>query len=105
MNVGLFALAVFVIQPLIVGLGLLGYWLRPRHPRAGLVFGLAAVVLAFAGMFVGLWQYLAAAIAGAIVGVAAVVRPRSPGLARWLAIGGTVAWIVMIGLLLLDAAG
>lgn len=103
MNAGLLILAVFALQPLLLGLGLAGYWLRPRYPRAGLVLGIAAVAMVVIGAFVSLWTYIAAAVAGAAVGIGAIVRPRSPALARWLVVGGTAVWLLALILLLLDA--
>ena len=105
MNVLDFVVAVLILQPLIIGLGLVGYWLRPRHPRAGLVLGVAAVAMVLIGVFVSLWQYIAAAIAGAVVGAGAIVRPSSPSIARWLVTGGAVAWVAALVLLFVDAAG
>jgi hypothetical protein len=46
-----------------------------------------------------------AAIAGAVVGAAAILRPSSPSMARWLVTGGTVAWVAALVLLFIDAAG
>jgi hypothetical protein len=105
MNVFYFVLAVFALQPLIIVMGLGGYWMRPRYPRAGLVLGVVAIALALAGVLVTLWQYLVAAIAGAIIGAGAVIRPRSPVAAQWLVIGGVIVWVSAMALLLLDAGG
>jgi len=105
MNVFGFVAAVFVILPLILALGLIGYWIRPRHPRAGIVLGVAAIVLAFTGVFVELWQYIAAAGAGAALGVAALLRPAAPAVSRGLVILGSVVWVVALALLVADAAG
>lgn len=105
MNVAAFAAAVFVILPLILVLGVAAYWVRPRHPGAGVVLGVAAIVLALVGVFVELWQYLAAAGAGAALGVAALVRPSAPTVARILLIVGAAVWVVAFVLLLVDAAG
>jgi hypothetical protein len=105
MNVAAFVGAVFVAQPLMLALGLTGYWLRLRRPMPGLALGVAALVLTGAALFVGLVTFVVASIAGGMVGIAAIIRPTAPVAARWLVLVGTIVWVVAIALLLLDASG
>jgi len=105
MNVLAFVVAVFVVQPLVLLAGLAGYWLRPRSLRIGLALGVAAVAMTVIALFVSLWTFYVAAAAGAAVGIAAIIRPRAAGAARWLAIGGTIVWLIAMNLLVLDASG
>jgi hypothetical protein len=105
-NVLDFIVAVFVIQPLLMGLGLLGYRLQPRRPPVGMLLGVGAIVIAvFAFAITTLAPYLAAAFAGGVVGASAIVRRWAATLARWIALGGTVSWVVAMALVLLDAVG
>lgn len=106
MNVLDFVVAVLVIQPLLIGLGLLGYRLQPRRPPVGMLLGAGAIVIAaFAFAITSLAPYIAAAVAGGLVGASAIVRRRAAMPARWMALGGTVAWVGAMALVLAGAVG